>query len=900
MRRLALLGMAALLAMMTMFVVTPAAAQGEITISLGVSSFFADVYEDRIIPEFEAQNPGIKVHLKVLDGFGASLDATSDVEDYLDDAADYLRRADVLPIDTNLLRMVTRAGYLLDLAPLADTDPSLNAGDFYPAALDSFRWDGGLWALPVTVDVVLVFFDRQAFDEAGLSYPNANWMAADYANAIRVLTELDGTGTPTDLAVQMFDQARRYFFASFAGDVLDDSVLPNVPDYSNPVLYDVADEWIRLNQEKYLTPPSQLGVITIGGDQEPVALNIGQSSFTLTGPSYADRVVAVPLPGNQTFLTASGYGVSAGTRHPEAAYALAKFLSSSPDVAALNFQGLPARRNVTASTDVFGGMAMRLGIGTNHSAETQAAINAALETARPASAMAFSEGLEAAMLTVLDGTTTIEAALQEQEAAILATLTAAETRRATPLVVDAPPAPVQVAEGEIVLRFAVSALATTLHNEALWQQLASEFAAQDPLVGAVTVTGELPFSPSQVDLNAEYDCYISSNNPVTSGQVLDTIRSLDPLLQSDMAFSLNDLYPGVISQLQRDGQTWGMPLAITPDALDFNPQVFQQAGLPFPSEGWTVSDFELALRTIYAMTGEAPFKPSALSTTHLATLIAAYGGLPYDTRTTPATLNYNDPATVTAIQQVLDLIIAGYITYEPFTGGGRGPFSMADFAGAAISTASVGVGGMLSANGGVISISVGGPQRETEAPARYYAPYPTGTTMNGASYQIVAGFISAQSANVEPCYRWLRFVSQHPEVFDAMPVSRALVSNPALDTAAGPENAAFYRGFGALLDSPMTHIIDAIPPSLGLPTETYWLLKTMDAYIESGGTLDLAAALDDAQTKALEFRACAPDMQFARPGGGPAAAPADFQARAQATVECAISVDPDSAGDFQF
>jgi hypothetical protein len=42
-------------------------------------------------------------------------------------------------------------------------------------------------------------------------------------------------------------------------------------------------------------------------------------------------------------------------------------------------------------------------------------------------------------------------------------------------------------------------------------------------------------------------------------------------------------------------------------------------------------------------------------------LIAAYGGLPIDYRTTPATLNFTDPATISAIQQVLDLAKNGYI-----------------------------------------------------------------------------------------------------------------------------------------------------------------------------------------------------------------------------------------------
>lgn len=899
MRRWLMFG--AVLAMMLLAVV-PAAAQGEITISLAVNGFIADIYKERIIPEFEAANPGVKVHIVIVDSVGNPMNPDDDVEDYLDDAAKYLTRADVVGLDTSLLRTVTRAGYLLDLAPLADTDASLNASDFYPAAYEGFRWDGGLWALPVSAHLIQVYYDRQAFDEAGLDYPNGNWTAADYANAIRVLTPLGADGKPSELALQAIGEFSQVFFAAFADDVLDDSVLPNVPDYSSPTLYDVADEWIKLNQEGYLTPSYEGATFQIGGDIEPRPLVIGNATFANVGPSYTDRIGVAPLPGNQTVMTASGYGVSAGTRYPDAAYALVKFLTYSPDAVMLLSTGEPARRTVTLSSQGLGGNGgIRLAFGAqNLSPEVQAVIDAAKETARPARDFAFANGLEDAMEKVLDGTTTLEMALQEVEAGFLADLQAAELRRSTPLVVDAPPAPVVLAPGEVGINFAVSTFINPIPNTALWQQLAAEFAAQDPQVGVVTVSGELPFGPDgAANLSEEYDCYVTSNNPVTSGEVLDILLSLDPLLQSDTGFNRNDLYPGIMAQLMRDGLTWGIPLALTPQALDYDPALLAAAGVPEPANGWTVGDFELALRLLHEASGEPSFIPGRFNTTYLSTLIAAYGGLPYDGRTQPATLNFTDPNTVAAIQQVLDLAVAGYISYEPFTNNQPGQFSFGEIQQAPISTASVGVGGVTFAGGGmVVAISVGRSADEEEASnasVRRYAPYPSGTTLNGASYGVVAGYISAATANVEPCYRWLRFISQHAELFDGMPVSRAQVNDPALDTWASADSAAFYRSFGALLDSPNTVIVEDIPAVLGLPGETYWLFKTFDDYVAANGEIDLATRLAEAQQFALEFRECAAGIGELVPGPN-----TDFQRRAQDLIDCAVSVDPSADGVFQF
>jgi hypothetical protein len=60
----------------------------------------------------------------------------------------------------------------------------------------------------------------------------------------------------------------------------------------------------------------------------------------------------------------------------------------------------------------------------------------------------------------------------------------------------------------------------------------------------------------------------------------------------------------------------------------------------------------------------------ALRESAMLTLIAAYGGLPLDTRTDPPTVNFSDPATVNALQQVLDLVKNGYISYAAGGPGG--------------------------------------------------------------------------------------------------------------------------------------------------------------------------------------------------------------------------------------
>ena len=157
------------------------AQDGVITISLTVPQFFEDTFSDEIIAQFEAENPGIQVHIINPPGFGVPFSGDEPVEDYLDAVEDFVSSADVVMIDSDsLLPEATRAGYFLDLSPLVNTDPGINSADFHTPVWESFQWDGGMWAIPVAMDASLIFFDQDAFDRANQAYPTAPWTMVDY------------------------------------------------------------------------------------------------------------------------------------------------------------------------------------------------------------------------------------------------------------------------------------------------------------------------------------------------------------------------------------------------------------------------------------------------------------------------------------------------------------------------------------------------------------------------------------------------------------------------------------------------------------------------------------------------------------------------------------------------
>src|SRR5690606_38960792 len=60
---------------------------------------------------------------------------------------------------------------------------------FYPAALGAFARDGVQYGLPVTFSTVLLYYNQDMFDAAGVAYPDESWTWDDVIAAAENLTD---------------------------------------------------------------------------------------------------------------------------------------------------------------------------------------------------------------------------------------------------------------------------------------------------------------------------------------------------------------------------------------------------------------------------------------------------------------------------------------------------------------------------------------------------------------------------------------------------------------------------------------------------------------------------------------------------------------------------------------
>jgi ABC-type glycerol-3-phosphate transport system substrate-binding protein len=850
-------------------VVPVVGAQGsEIIVTLALHDFMRNMSFEDVFAEFEAQNPGVRIQPVYLPFDAFFLDSSAhNIDDHLDGVQALASAADVLLVGENSLSVAgTRAGYFLDLMPLASSDVGLDPAAFIPGAWDAYHWDNGLWALPAKVEPFMFVYDIAAFDRAGLSYPNANWTLGDLANAARTLTQYDDAGAISIPGLVTNGGDALLLHSLVANSLLDEI---GSPRFNTPALTALVEAWAALRKEGIVAPSTAQN-----GLDSSVPMSI-VGTFGLTpNPLETDvspRGVSA-LPGGRISLDTTGIAVSAGTAHPDIAYALATFLTESAFAQSIPFgyRSALVTPPVAVPAPPTDGVFVFAG-SLNLDPALAAAVESLLPQALSGAERRFDDYLSEAVQAVVDGEDAATALSNAEGEAAVHLQTAAARRGVTPLIVATPVPEIALNPGEIDLRFGAGFIAQT--NE--WEAIMRAFTELDPQVGRVTL--DTDFGVFE-DYAERTDCFYLNYNAVPEAS-LGAILPLDPFISIDPAFSPGNVAGNAQSQLQRDSRTWAYPFVINPMLLNYHPGLFAQAGVPEPSDTWSISAFTDALRALNAILPEdqLPYTDRGFGDTYLLLLMAAYGGLPIDYRTTPPTFEFTDPTTVEAIRQVLDLAKADLISYQELAGNTFMIASTDDGTPDPIYSEAVGAG--MSFFGGDIS---------TEPIPYRMTAYPTGA-LNAVSYAIGTGYISAQSQNPDACYRLFGFLAQHPELFDGMPAFRSQFSNPTLLADQGDNAVDFYTRFDALMQDPTNVVIPSSFSGGGVATGTNlsrrWLNQAFDAYVLEDA--DLLTALTDAESKVNAFQTCL--------NGLPPFDAANPTANQRGLIDCAVSVDPDMA-----
>lgn len=103
--------------------------------------------------------------------------------------------ADVVLINYRRYAPFAALGVLEPLAPYLRRSAVIADPDFFPEASDPFRWQGQLMCIPQNISSLVVYYNKDLFDAAGLAYPEDDWTWDEFLATAQALTsDLDGDG----------------------------------------------------------------------------------------------------------------------------------------------------------------------------------------------------------------------------------------------------------------------------------------------------------------------------------------------------------------------------------------------------------------------------------------------------------------------------------------------------------------------------------------------------------------------------------------------------------------------------------------------------------------------------------------------------------------------------------
>ncbi len=101
---------------------------------------------------------------------------------------------DVMYMGSEYFPSYVTKGALLDITPYIENDPETNSpkfniDDFFPETVKPFMYKGRYYGIPKDFTPMVLYYNRDLFDKAGIKYPDRNWTWEDFRKAAIALTK---------------------------------------------------------------------------------------------------------------------------------------------------------------------------------------------------------------------------------------------------------------------------------------------------------------------------------------------------------------------------------------------------------------------------------------------------------------------------------------------------------------------------------------------------------------------------------------------------------------------------------------------------------------------------------------------------------------------------------------
>ena len=229
-------------------------------------------------------------------------------------------------------------GMLEPLGPYLEQSDLIQLDDFYEAATDAFMWRGSLMCLPQNISSLVVYYNQDLFDAAGLPYPPDKWRWDDFVEtAVSLTKDLDGDGTIDQYGLGVEPSLFRLAPFVWQNDapLVDDLTDPTRLTLTRPPAL-AAFQWFADLHNVYGVVPGRVAEAAQDSESRFLAGTTAMYFNSRRGvPTYReiDRFTwdVAPLPNGKTsagILHSDGYCLSATAVHKNAAWTFIEFANS--------------------------------------------------------------------------------------------------------------------------------------------------------------------------------------------------------------------------------------------------------------------------------------------------------------------------------------------------------------------------------------------------------------------------------------------------------------------------------------------------------------------------------------------------------------------------------------------
>jgi ABC-type glycerol-3-phosphate transport system substrate-binding protein len=279
---------------------------------------FAEEYQ-AVIDRFEAEHPGVTVEW--VDKPGAELPAYFQTQLVAGSAPD------VVQLQGALFLQYADDGILMDITDMLQDDEATRER-FNPQVLELFTYQDRQYLLPTQFGKTVLYYDRQAFADAGLADPASDYET--FLDQLEVLTEDDRYG----LVTLNFDWQFWPMMAAAGVDFLNESGTRVA--FNTPEAVALVERLAALTRSGAISPTSWTGR-WVENNNEFAYRNAAMlhSAYSAWGwfrdtADWADpsTLGVTQFPGGYATPVNQGMGITASTENPELAFELLKMLTS--------------------------------------------------------------------------------------------------------------------------------------------------------------------------------------------------------------------------------------------------------------------------------------------------------------------------------------------------------------------------------------------------------------------------------------------------------------------------------------------------------------------------------------------------------------------------------------------